>query len=224
MALVTATHKPDISKIEIKKSKVDTPVPVVEGIHLHSIYNPAKEAESLIGKYRDSLETQNNVLVLGLGFGYHVWQLESELRKHQQSWQLFVIEPNTKMTAEFQKFKPVEFSSNTRVISGDDVADFYDDIALVKFMASKPLVIPHPSSFNLNESFFKEFMSFQASTRLDVVASKVEDNDLRKYLASLGDVNDDISNVLQELTFKQNLNSNDHFLSFFHSLTTGTEK
>ena len=87
MALVTADNKPIInkSKIEVKKSKVETPVPVVDGIHLHSIYNPAKEAETFIGKYNENLSKQNSVLVLGLGFGYHVWQLESELRKHHQT-------------------------------------------------------------------------------------------------------------------------------------------
>ncbi len=224
MALVTATHKPDISKIEIKKSKVDTPVPVVEGIHLHSIYNPAKEAETLIGKYSEALEGQRNILVLGLGFGYHVWQLESELRKHHDKWNVIVIEPNVRMTEEFLKFKPVEFSTNTRVISGDDVSEYYDDINLVKFMASKPLVIPHAASFNLNNNFYKDFMSFEASTRVDRVASKIEDANLRKYLLSLDEPSEDLTKVLNELSRKQNLNSYDHFLNLFNSLTTGTAK
>ncbi|PIP90996.1 MAG: hypothetical protein COW01_15170 [Bdellovibrionales bacterium CG12_big_fil_rev_8_21_14_0_65_38_15] len=226
MALVTADNKPIInkSKIEVKKSKVETPVPVVDGIHLHSIYNPAKEAETFIGKYNENLSKQNSVLVLGLGFGYHVWQLESELRKHHQTWNIYVIEPNTQMTEEFKKFRPVEFSSNTRVISGENVSDYYDDINLVKFMASKPLVIPHAASFNLSEGFFKNFMSYQASTKLEDVSRKLEDTNLGKYLLSLGEPDEDITNVLRQLNLKKYLNANDHFLSFFNSVTSGEMK
>ncbi len=226
MTLVTASTKPNInkSKIEIKKSKVETPVPVVDGIHLHSIYNPAKEAESFIAKYNQNLEKQNTVLVLGLGFGYHIWQLESELRKHHQTWNIYVIEPNVQMAEEFQKFKPVDFSTHTKVISGENVSDYYDDINLVKFMASKPLVIPHAASFNLSEGFFKNFMSYQASTRLEDVASKIEDTNLAKYLSSLGEPDEDITKVLRSLNLKKYLNTNDHFLNFYNSLTAGEMK
>ena len=32
--------------IEVKQSKTNLPVPVINGIHLHSIYNPEREAEN----------------------------------------------------------------------------------------------------------------------------------------------------------------------------------
>jgi len=91
-------------------------------------------------------------------------------------------------------------------------------------MASKPLVIPHAASFNLSEGFFKNFMSYQASTKLEDVSRKLEDTNLGKYLLSLGEPDEDITNVLRQLNLKKYLNANDHFLSFFNSVTSGEMK
>ena len=37
-----------IENYEIKTSRTEQKIPVVNGVHLHSIYNPFKEAEALI--------------------------------------------------------------------------------------------------------------------------------------------------------------------------------
>lgn len=212
------------SPIEIKTSRANTPVPVVDGIHLHSIYDPGKEAVALITKYENSLAKQNKVLVLGLAFGYHIWQLESVLGRCQKNWEIIVIEPDIMMVEEFKKYGPVEFSNKVRIITANSISEFYDDIELVRFMAAKPLVVPHAASFNLREDFFKKFMSYTASTKLIDVASKVKDASLRDHLLSLANPNDDFDHVINTAMTKNKLSAQDHFIGIFKELTAGAQQ
>ena len=210
-----------LSPIEVKLSKSNTSVPVVDGIHLHSIYNPSKEAVGLIAKYEEALKSQSKILVLGLGFGYHVWQLESLLGRLQKNWEIVVIEPDVRMHEAFKKHAPVEFSNRTRIVSENSISEFYDDIKLVRFMAAKPLLIPHAASFNLREDFFKKFMSFNASNELSDVVSKVHDVNLRNYLLSLGEPTDDFDTAISRGKSQANLAHQDHFINLFKELTSG---
>tara|TARA_R110000868_G_scaffold97619_7_gene268605 strand:- start:986 stop:1666 length:681 start_codon:yes stop_codon:yes gene_type:complete len=212
------------SPIEVKLSKSNTPVPVVDGIHLHSIYNPSKEAVGLIAKYEEAIAKQNKILVLGLGFGYHVWQLESILGRLHKNFEVIVIEPDIRMYDSFKKHAPVEFSNKTRIVSANTISEFYDDINLVKFMAGKPLVVPHAASFNLREDFFKKFMSFNASNELSDVVSKVHDVNLRNYLLSLGEPSDDFDTAISRKSGHQKLAHQDHFLNLFKELTSGARQ
>ena len=57
---------PNITSYEIKHSRTEQKVPIVNGVHLHSIYNPDKEAESLLNAQIENLKNKNEVLILGL--------------------------------------------------------------------------------------------------------------------------------------------------------------
>ena len=46
---------------EFKVSRNGLTVPVVRGVHLHSIYNPMKEAEAFAQGYEDILEEKNHI-------------------------------------------------------------------------------------------------------------------------------------------------------------------
>ncbi|MEI8346869.1 MAG: hypothetical protein WCG27_05350, partial [Pseudomonadota bacterium] len=63
-----------VSTFEIKYSKTNHPIPVINGVHLHSVYNPIKEAETFISKQEKILKEKNHILFLGLGFGHHIDQ------------------------------------------------------------------------------------------------------------------------------------------------------
>lgn len=211
------------TNIEIKEARNQALVPVVEGIHLHSIYNPIREAESFIAKNDDALKTQNRVLVFGLGFGYHVAALEQLLSRYHQNWQIYVIEPEPKMVQLFNTKKPCELSEKTHIISATQINEVYDNMDLIRFMAEKPLVIAHPATFNLREGYFKNFMSYEASNRIDAVASKVQDYDLSNYIKTLGEDHDDF---IEAVNFKLNsgdLNHHDYLLGIFATISGNGE-
>lgn len=216
----TDTH---FSPIEVKLSRTQTPIPVVETIHLHSIYNPNKEAEGLIQKHEETLTQSNRILVLGLGFGYHVWALESFMGKHHNAWEIVVVEPDPKMVELFNENAPVEFSQNVKVVTNTNIAGFYDNLELVRFMATKPTLLAHPASFNLREVFFKNFMSFQASNRIADVAQKIENSNLRNHLLTLGMGHDDFDHEVSMHLQSGPLNQQDYLLGAFFELTSGVK-
>lgn len=209
--------------IDIKMSRVDTPVPVIEGIHLHSIYNPTKEAEGFVQKYETQLQNQNRVLVLGLGFGYHAWCLEALLGRMHDDWKIIIIEPDPRLRDEFTRLMPVELSARTRIVSCSQVSDYYDDMDLVHFMASKPLVMAHPATFNLREVFFKNFMSFQASNNISDVASKVSNTTLRNHILAMSEASADFDEELARRLRGNKLSAHDHLLGAFAEITAGVQ-
>ena len=60
------------STISLEVARNGSPVPTINGIYLHSIYDPEKEADAFVETYERQLTQKNHVLILGLGFGYHV--------------------------------------------------------------------------------------------------------------------------------------------------------
>jgi len=62
-----------MNEISVKIAKDGNPVPLWNGLQLHSQYQPLKEGADLASKFMaDSPDSQKPVLVLGLGFGYHI--------------------------------------------------------------------------------------------------------------------------------------------------------
>ena len=89
---------PKIQSYEVKNSRTDQKVPVVNGVHLHSIYNPFKEAQALVEKYADQLTHKNEVLILGLGFAYHVNEIINYMtRVHGDNFRIVIVEPNAQI-------------------------------------------------------------------------------------------------------------------------------
>ena len=62
----------DVEVYEIKESKNGLKVPVIDGVYLHSIYDPQTEGKALLKRHQDSFEEKSSILILGLGYGYHI--------------------------------------------------------------------------------------------------------------------------------------------------------
>ena len=73
------------NNVKVVTSKSNHLVPKINNIELHSIYDPQKEANALLLKYGDKIKNNKFVLVLGLGFAYHVDQIIIELEKHHNN-------------------------------------------------------------------------------------------------------------------------------------------
>ena len=170
------------SEVEIKMSKNDLPIPCINGSHLHSTYNPIKEAEGFIRKNIHIIEDKNTVLVMGLGFAYHIRELIKQMSSFWgRDFKILVIDPSKKINEELQQFLdgPLE---NTEIICGETVDDLYQNQQLIKFLVNRPGIIAHPASFNLHEDYFRSFMSFRSKKFIESIVPKVKSTEITTYL------------------------------------------
>jgi hypothetical protein len=175
---------PIISSYEVRTSRTEQKVPVVNGVHLHSIYNPFKEAENLINSNIESLKTKNEVLILGLGFGYHVNYLIEKLTEyHGNNFKIIVLEPNLKVHQDCLNFNLLN-KKNVLVYSGFNAQELYSDLDLIHFLLRKPAMIAHPASFNLYQLYFKTFLTFEAPKQLEQIAKFTETSEIKDYFNS----------------------------------------
>lgn len=167
---------------EIKKSRTGEEIPVINGVHLHSIYNPNKEAESLVDKHDSILAKKNKILVFGLGFGYHIREIVFRLKRyHGEKFEVSVIEPCKRTVENYIRIHGNSLQ-NIFIYSDDSPEELYKNHRLIDTLSAAPAIISHPASFNLFEGFFKNFLSYRASTRIEDIAKLVEDPDFKDYL------------------------------------------
>lgn len=194
----------EIGNYEIKTAKTGQKVPVVDGVHLHSIYNPERETETIIEQYKNSMNSNPNILVLGLGFGYHI----NAIKKYMEStshkdFNIYIIEPNEQVYRDADSHNPIE-SRNIKVFCGSDVHELYSDKEMISFLLKKPVIIPHAPSFSLYKDFFKNYLSYKAPTKLEDINIKVESEALSLYLSQFGEektIEDCFLEVIQRKKF-----------------------
>jgi hypothetical protein len=173
---------PKITSYEVKTSRTEQKVPVVNGVHLHSIYNPFKEAEALVEAQLDSLKNKNEVLILGLGFAYHVNAIIEKLTQfHGDDFKIIVIEPNIQVYEDCIAFDLLN-KKNVLIYSGFNSTELYSDLDLVHFLLRKPAMIAHPPSFNLYQYYFKSILTFEAPKNIGGIMDFVNSVEIRKYL------------------------------------------
>jgi len=173
---------PKISSYEVKTSRTNQKVPVVNGVHLHSIYNPFKEAETLINSQIESLKQKNELLILGLGFGYHVnYAIEKMTEFHGNNFRIIVIEPNNEVHKDCIE-NDLLSKKNVLVYSGFTAKELYSDLDLVHFLLRKPAMIAHPASFNLYQYYFKSVLTFQAPETIGEILTYTQVHEVTDYL------------------------------------------
>lgn len=169
-------------ELTVKTSKTDHAVPVVNDVHLHSIYNPIKEAESFVQSFEKTLKEKNLFLVLGLGFGYHILEMTRYFDSiNKKDYKIAILEPNEKVYQEC--LKNTDFKDlNVSIFCSPSVEDLYANREMVEFLRMAPKIIPHAPSFNLYNTFFKSFMSFNAKNNIRAIEDVSESPFLRGYL------------------------------------------
>lgn len=175
---------PKITSYEVKTSRTEQKVPVVNGVHLHSIYNPYKEAEGLVEGHIEALKNKNEVLILGLGFAYHVNAVIEKLQQiHGDNFKVVVVEPNVQVYEDCIAFDLLN-KKNVLVYSGYNSKELYSDLDLVHFLLKKPAVIAHPPTFNLYQLYFKDILTFEAPKNLFAIKEYMSIPEIKKYLDS----------------------------------------
>ena len=154
------------SIISLETARNGSTVPVVNGIYLHSIYDPEKEAETFVENFEKQFQKKNHVLILGLGFGYHIEQAVESLRSLHASFHITVLEPNKeliKLVESNKIFSPQEVT----VLHLESSKKIYESEEFVRFLIKKPSILKHESSFSLNKNAFSDFLTFKSSRILE---------------------------------------------------------
>lgn len=174
---------PKITSYEVKTSRTEQKVPVVNGVHLHSIYNPFKEAEALVASQIENLKVKNEVLVMGLGFSYHINSIIEKLSFfHGNNFKIIVIEPNVQVYNDCIANDLLN-KKNVLVYSGFSSNELYKDLDFVHFLLKKPTIIAHPASFNLYQNYFKDILTFEAPKSIGSILNFVEATAVKNYLS-----------------------------------------
>ena len=210
-------------KYEVKVSKTEHKVPVVNDVHLHSIYNPIKEAATLAVKNKELIESKNEILILGLGFGYHVSETIKILEKKWGSdFRVIVIEPNEKVFTDYKKYSNIE-CENLTIYSAQDITELYKKKEFVNYLLNKPGIISHPASFNLYQNYFKGLLSYKAPKTVDSFKEYLSSSKVCDSICELNPELDLISAIDQALYPKNTeVNNNDHFLMAFNEMVKGS--
>lgn len=215
-------HLPIISSYEVKTSRTEQKVPVVNGVHLHSIYNPFKEAENLIQNNLESIKSKNEVLVLGLGFAYHVnYLIEKMTEFHGNNFKIVVIEPNHDVHQDCLKLDLIN-KKNVLVYSGFTANELYSDLDLIHFLLRKPAMLAHPASFNLYQMYFKTFLTFEAPTKLSEIVKFTEVREVKSYLQLFNPESTMTEALYTELPKKEQFNSMDFLAMALVEMTKGS--
>ncbi len=171
-----------VIKYQIVESKSGHKIPKINNIHLHSTYDPRYEAERFILENEDLLKNNNKVLLLGLGFAYHAQYLVTYLKNlHQENYQILIIEPNLKIVTDCESLGLLP-SGNISIFSGIEPNDLFQNEEFLEFLLEKPVILPHPASFNLNSSYFKNLLAFRSEKSLEHIIPQIRSQEIKDYL------------------------------------------
>lgn len=169
--------------LTLTEAKSKELVPVVRGVPLHSLHNPRREAEVFANNHLAHLSKTANVLVLGLGFGYHIEEMSKILRLRHKDGKILVIEAHQELVRLWQSYQ--KNTCKAEVISALSIDELYANKEVCKFLLKKPVVIIHQASFESAKTYYQSFLTRRASSHLkDFKTSNPEWN---LWIDSLGE-------------------------------------
>lgn len=201
-----------IESYELKESREGHLVPSINGVHLHSTYNPLREADVFIDKNIKTLESKNEILLLGLGLGYHLVQIVDFLEnKYGQNYRVFVIEPVQKLFDDSQRLNILPQSKSVYYYTTDSLSKLYSQKEILDFLVQKPGIIIHTPSFNFNRAFFEGFLSYRVNQELKTIKDLPIKPEILSYLSHF-DENSTLREVTEETRRKDQINELDQLL------------
>ena len=177
------SHLIEIKKYEIKKSRNGLEIPVVNDVHIHSAYDPEKESEALFNQHADTLKGKSDILILGLGYGYHIQKMINYFIKNNRLFHIAVIEPNGQVIKDCLRFNPIVFK-NVKTYCHISVDELFRSKNLMDFLLKKPVIIPHPPSFNLYRKYFTQCLTYKSKQGLEHTIDTFSDEEVRDYFKS----------------------------------------
>jgi len=180
--------RPSLSLMETKSKEL---VPAVDGVPLHSLHNPRREAEVLASNHLAHLYKSPNALVLGLGFGYHIEEIAKILRLRHRNYRIGVIEAFPELTRMMESYRGE--LPNTEIFAAKTTEELWQNQALGRFLLEKPVVIIHSASFAAAKPFYEKFLGRRAPQT--VGEWQVSDTLVQSFLTS--NATDSLANIVQ---------------------------
>lgn len=156
--------------LHLIESKNKSLVPVIKGTPLHSLHNPQREAEVFASNHLAHLSKSSNVIVLGLGFGYHIEEMCKILQLKHKSFSLTVIEAHKELVTLWSSYQ--KNSAGVEVYSASTGKELYENKKICELLLNRPVVIIHQPSFEVAKNFYTEFLTKRACG--DIVEFKVD--------------------------------------------------
>lgn len=169
--------------LEMIISKSGLAVPVVNGVYLHSEFDPVKEAQKFAESLIPHIKRNNRIVVFGLGLGYHVDEIINAMTLHHgANIELAVIESNRELTVEYLRNRPAN-KSIVKIYCKETVEELFASRELINFMAQAPGVIRHAPSYNLDPTFFDEVMNYSSPQDLKRTRTTIKNFKVRREIA-----------------------------------------
>lgn len=146
--------------IKLHTTKSKDIVPIVNDVPVHSLLNPIREAEVFATNFMSQLSTNQNVLILGLGYGYHVEEIERLLKLKHKAYQICVIEGISDLARSCLSYR--KLNPSITVFANPDPEDLFFNEEFCEFLLKKPTLVMHPVLYKLNESYYKKILSRRA--------------------------------------------------------------
>lgn len=182
----------------------------VNGIYLHSKYDPLKEAVSFANANTVEEENISGFLILGLGLGYHVRELATRTDRP-----IYVLEANKNMLNFANDVCHISDLPNVHILSDIDVEELFFNGEFVEFLSEKPKTIVHPSSFKADSKFYQEFLSFRSDNVLTLEAAGLIDDDI---INTGIDENETIAEYSNKLLNKNQLSNSEQLVLATYAL------
>jgi hypothetical protein len=200
-----------LNSIIVKKTPTDQFVPVKNGIFLHSAYDPIKEAANFLEKHQHSIAEKKDILILGLGFGYHVDAILEYCKSLTIAPTVTILEPDLQLISLAIETRKENYNN---IFSQANIEDLFNNSDFIRLLMKKPYLIPHGPSISSNEKYFKEFLTHHANKNLSAAADKVVNQEAAELLRKVSTFAQLESQLLQ----KQNLTSADFLLRSFMNI------
>ena len=114
-----------------------------------------------------------------------------------------VIEPHAMTFEYWQKHLSKNLSENTKVLYQKDINDYFSDRSLLDFLAKRPSIVTYFASFNTHQNFYKAFLSYKYSTKLEDNLQFISNKKFATYLQTYKHL--DTDEFLSTLKEKKNL-------------------
>jgi len=136
-------------RIEILPSKKGAPTARMDGILLHSSYDPFLEANRMVDKFE--LKDKELIIVFGFGLGHHVIEIAKRM---DQGTELLVIEPHLDLFRAALKRMDLAFlfeNERVRFSIGEDISGLANLFNDEKVLSAHLLLIEHSPSAKLSQ-------------------------------------------------------------------------
>ncbi|MCC6278622.1 MAG: hypothetical protein IT289_11970 [Oligoflexia bacterium] len=147
--------------ILFKQSRTGFQVPELDGIALHSLVDPVKEAIQMVDAAMPRLMGARTVIVLGLGGGFHLDEI-----KRQITGNIVVIEARQELADEVLAKDPRRIDKD-HVLVAPSTEDLLESSVLLEAMAQKFAIFKHAPSIRIASSYYSKINSLLTDRRIE---------------------------------------------------------